>query len=546
MPVILSGCRLAYVDPMARLFYDEKDRFYREVKTIDLRKEKGFKNFADLDYYKNLPCVHRFDGKSNYQGTMFRFPFRDLSSGNPNPLSNNYFNREKINGLISAFKAEAAAMLVFLKNVNKITFEVLEGTSIIDSYVVVASQPYIDKCKQDRKMFIENIKNEVQKGTFSPHHLTYKLTIKEISKIQKEPKEYLYCLSEIFGCEYDGEFMGMVKDTDLAYVPLVGLAYKLNEPHSHGHIFCGLPLPLSKKSLTGLPVHINGYFALGPDRKDLKWKSISTEKSDDKSVMWNETLLRSLAPVAYLNLVNFLIDLKLPSDQIYNAWPCSENVNPKWRIFLAEFYSRLMKERCIYSDAIQTWNLPSEVKYLRKEYFKKHSEFKVIYNYLMLVEYNFAVVPDNVFVDIQSPFVMERTIIQNLVANHIDIYSSFPKEEQNILFSYIIRDQKDARKFLDKLPLRMAQGSSLRLKCYYTEQIYLPVYPYTKEFLPNYDRVIDAAFYSKENIQVLQAIGRAGMFPLILSWNYFFEILGTSNLIGFLQTRLNAKILRLS
>ena len=538
MPVILSGCRLVYIDPMARLFYDEKERFYREVKTIDLRKEKSFKNFADLDYYKNLPRVHRFDGKSNYQGTMFRFPFRDLPSRNPNPLSNNYFNLEKVNGLISAFKAEAAAMLVFLKNVNKITFEVLDGTAIIDSYVVVASQPYIDKCKQDRKTFIESIKNEVQKGTFSPHHLTYKLIIKEISKSQKEPKEYHYCLSEVFGYEYDGEFMRMVKDTDLAYVPLVGLAYKLNEPHSHGHIFCGLPLPLSKESLTGLPVHINGYFALGPDRKDLKWKSISTEKSDDKSVMWNEALLRNLAPVAYLNLVKSLIDLKLPSNQIYNAWPCSESVNPKWRIFLAEVYSRLIKERCIYSDAIQTWNLPSEVKYLRKEYFKEHSEFKVIYNYLMLVGYDFAVVPDNVFVDIQSPFVMERTIIQSLVANHIDIYSSFSKEEQNLLFSYLIRDQEDARKFLDRLPLRMAQGSPLKLTCYCTEKIYLPVHPYTKEFLPHYDGIINATFYSQENIQVLQAIGRAGMFSLIVSCNYFFQILDTNNLAGFLQERL--------
>ena len=163
----------------------------------------------------------------------------------------------------------------------------------------------------------------------------------------------------------------MIKDTDLAYVPLARLVYKLNEAHSHGHIFCGLPLPLSKESLTGLPVHVNEYFALGSDRKDLKWKSISTEKSDDKSVMWNETLLRNLAPVAYLNLVKFLIDLKRPSDQIYNAWPCSKNVKSKWRIFLTEIYSRLMKERCIYSDAIQTWNLPSEVKYLRNESFKK-------------------------------------------------------------------------------------------------------------------------------------------------------------------------------
>lgn len=132
---------------------------------------------------------------------------------------------------------------------------------------------------------------------------------------------------------------------------------------------------------------------------------------------------------------------------------------------------------------------------------------------------------------------MERTIIQNLVANHIDIYSSFAKEEQNNLFSYIIRDQKDARKFLDRFPLRLTQGSPLRLTYYYTEQIYLPVYPYTKEFLPNYDRVIDASFYSKENIQVLQAIGRAGMLPLIVSCTYFFKILDRYKQSGWFLTR---------
>ena len=125
-----------------------------------------------------------------------------------------------------------------------------------------------------------------------------------------------------------------------------------------------------------------------------------------------------------------------------------------------------------------------------------------------------------------------------MVANHIDIYSSFSKEEQNLLFSYLIRDQEDARKFLDRLPLRMVQGSPLKLTYYCTEKIYLPIYPYTKEFLPNCDRVIDVTFYSKENIQVLQAIGKVGMFPLIVLCNYFLKILDTSNLAGFLQERL--------
>ena len=140
MPIILSGSRFAYVDPMARLFYDQEDRCYREVKIINLKKEIGFKKFSDIDYYKHLPDVFKFDGAAKYRGTLFRFPFRNSLTRNSDLLSSNCFDSERINGLISAFKKEAAMMLVFLKNVNKITFEVLDGTTETDFYFVEATE----------------------------------------------------------------------------------------------------------------------------------------------------------------------------------------------------------------------------------------------------------------------------------------------------------------------------------------------------------------------------------------------------------------------
>ena len=172
-----------------------------------------------------------------------------------------------------------------------------------------------------------------------------------------------------------------------------------------------------------------------------------------------------------------------------------------------------MKERCIFSNAVKTWEIPSQVQILRStsSYFKRDLDFKVIYDLLMKTKYKFAVVPDNVFAGIQNPVVMDRSNIQDLIAENISSCLSCTKEDQNVLLSYVIHNEVDARKFFDKLPLRMVQGPPQRLASNREGQIYLLFNPFTKEFLPTNDRVIDVAFYSKENVQILKVIARTGI-----------------------------------
>ena len=440
---------------------------------------------------------------------MFRFPFRDSAPKNPNSLSDNCFNSEKINGLISAFKEEAATMLVFLKNVNQITFEVLDGAEIVDTYSAKVSQSSLQTYRQTRKEFLTNIKEEMERETFSPHSVTYEIKLKEL--LGEELKESHFCLSEFFGSNYDREFMDMVKDKDLSYVPLLRVAYWRDNPHSDGHIYCGLPLPFSQESLTGLPVHVNGYFSLGLDRKDLKCKSISTAKSVDKSVLWNEILIKKLLPQAYLNLLKFLINLELKSSDVYGAWPSKDKVNSKWKMFLPKFHSQLVKERSIFSDGMEIWEIPSKIQLLKRRYFKQESEFEVIYKYLKSIKYKFAVVPEELLAGVQGSVVMDRAAIQNLVAQNINIYRSFNKEEQNFLLSYAIRDQADAAKFIGKIPLRMGSGLFTNLSSTSSAKTYVPVDPYSKDFLLSYKKVIDVEYYSHKETLVLQALGKTGM-----------------------------------
>ena len=69
-----------------------------------------------------------------------------------------------MNDLISAFKKEAATMLVFLKNVNRITFEVVDELKL---KIHIGLRSHNCLCL---------MKNE----TFSPVTVTYEIKLKEL------------------------------------------------------------------------------------------------------------------------------------------------------------------------------------------------------------------------------------------------------------------------------------------------------------------------------------------------------------------------------
>ena len=83
---------------------------------------------------------------------------------------------------------------------------------------------------------------------------------------------------------------------------------KTNAHEPQGHLFCFLPLPLESKSLTGLPVHVNGFFALSQNRRHLKWPSADQDETlTDKSLLWNKGLLQEVLPKAYAELILHVI-----------------------------------------------------------------------------------------------------------------------------------------------------------------------------------------------------------------------------------------------
>ncbi|CAN0319020.1 unnamed protein product, partial [Ectocarpus sp. 12 AP-2014] len=69
-------------------------------------------------------------------------------------------------------------------------------------------------------------------------------------------------------------------------------------PAPRGAAYCFLPLPV----LTGLPVHVNGYFELSSNRRDI-WSGSDMVGDGELRANWNKALVEELAASCYTRVL---------------------------------------------------------------------------------------------------------------------------------------------------------------------------------------------------------------------------------------------------
>ena len=93
-----------------------------------------------------------------------------------------------------------------------------------------------------------------------------------------------------------------------------------------GAAYCFLSLPVS----TGLPVHVNGFFELSSNRRDV-WQAGADMTGDGRTrAEWNAALMRSTIAPSYLRLLRKLKQRLGYSVQYQSAWPTLEGVGAPW------------------------------------------------------------------------------------------------------------------------------------------------------------------------------------------------------------------------
>ncbi|XP_048734804.2 sacsin-like [Ostrea edulis] len=376
-PLIISGKQLLVIDP-----HQDSSKV---CQTMQLRKLHKYKKMKVEDCLETFQGVFGFDQSTldngHFKGTIFRFPLRE----NETELSDNTYDESKVNDLFMSFKDEAPVSLLFLK------------------------------CLESIELLREEKENSLQTSDVGKFHFSVKIdesTVETVRSARTDMRSKMQGLEDTLPSmsivnKYDmsvcvtddthvttaktWKVMNLFKgennmtshlkklscDSSLSYSPLVGVALDMDCPLDlQGHVFCFLPLPLTEKSLSGLPIHINGCFALSQNRRVVKWPTadqIRHHAHTDKSIQWNQALVEEVLSELYSKFILELVEesqrqgsRKEYARIVSRCIPNTENVDEHWQILISPMIDK-MRDMPVYFTPHEggKWILKNQAVFLR-------------------------------------------------------------------------------------------------------------------------------------------------------------------------------------
>ena len=358
---------------------------------------------------------------NSFQGTLFRFPLRTKKQAVRSEIKQDYYGHNQMRELLEIFVRGAKTLLLFTQNVcqvsifhlprdsteltqPKLMFQVTKALShsgimrelsvpmklpLHQSNVSTDDLHLLKQCNFLRASSQVLTHKEDMKETNdyllrSAITINIKATLTECGRLFFEDKISLHNSSEVwFVASSMGKGQAMqfsVNDTSL--LPAAAVAVKLlpqesekfvpepvvshaagSKSHHNGSVFCYLPLPIH----SGLPVHINGTFAVASNRRHLKQKT-----EDDKACPedeWNNVLFEDSVCTAYLDLLE---DMKTNATTycFHSLWPRSCDIQPYFEPLARSFYEKVASGGySLFSDG-DTWVGINQVVFL-EPYFRR-------------------------------------------------------------------------------------------------------------------------------------------------------------------------------
>ncbi|XP_053401277.1 sacsin-like [Mercenaria mercenaria] len=362
-PCVISGDTVLLIDPHQST---EKVNSIFDICALDEYIEEGLNSEAFWGALENTFGLSRNTlGEDGFQGTLFWFPLRETKSD----LSETLYTETKVKNLFDSFQSDASNILLFLKHLEKISLHIRDADERMKEILKIEIDDKDGAVRKTRNIFKERIMDINSTPKSSDIHSTLKMVLHTSSLDADKSEEWL--VVSYFVRESASEvFRNLMRNKDLGYSPYVGVAVPLNThlEEFEGHVFCFLPLPREGERLTGLPVHVNGFFALSQNRHHMKWETEEQEGKhiDDKSILWNKALIEEALPKAYELLVLEAIKIakKNLNDEafvkaVYNAMPVCKNsprkTHKRWMTLENKLYEKLEKRNIIYTAQTNQW-----------------------------------------------------------------------------------------------------------------------------------------------------------------------------------------------
>ncbi|XP_054471897.1 sacsin [Anoplopoma fimbria] len=357
IPSILSGNSLLILDPnVTHLKKHIKQNTNPGIK-LDLSQKRLFHCFpGQFGPYERIFGCHfsRQSPSEPYPGTLIRLPFRTEEEAVKSEISSKVYHKHNIITFQQHLTNNSQTHLLFLKNINTLSLQrILNNVStpprdneieavLTVSKTTVSTMRIPDGTNMSKQHEAEKslmkldgkCKEVIDCGTVNIVQITSQQS--GVTEVQS------WLLYNCFGTHQSLQ-MALQKNKQARFsLPIGGIAVPLqNDPETGkltslqtdlvGQAFCFLPLSIH----TGLPVNVNGTFAVTSNRKGL-WES--GVKHD-----WNKALLQDPVVTAY---VTALLTLKSMSENkqlqpyLYHTfWPDREKVSETFKPLVDALYS---------------------------------------------------------------------------------------------------------------------------------------------------------------------------------------------------------------
>ena len=383
----------------------------KDVKRLQ-RFKNQFKPFNSI-----FGCdLHLETEDNSFDGTLFRFPLRTAEQAAKSEIKKLVYNDQEMRELLQMFLDRAKSLLFFTQNVLhlevhrtseslreglppelmfQVTKSMLEGGIRRELSVPITlpatamkldaeQQTLLTQCnflqassiaaKKARGHAVKPFEFPESSIAVDVHCSVTESGLKFFKRHQRFREECETWL--VVSSMGNGQALQFSKN-DPSLLPSAGVAVQLEPTESgnfmplpvvknvegfypNGTIFCYLPLPIR----SGLPVHINGPFAVTSNRRHLQKKL-----EDDKTcygVMWNNVLLHDSVVSAFLKLLEDVKQI-IPGDGSYayhSLWPRACSVCQDCWSFLASFYEQITSGgHHLFSDGLR-WVDISQVVFL--------------------------------------------------------------------------------------------------------------------------------------------------------------------------------------
>ncbi|MBN3311755.1 SACS protein, partial [Atractosteus spatula] len=439
LPTIFSARHLGMLDPQETIFGEREGGNIWSLDDSEDREEllSLHDQFQPLKDVLEQVCGQRWEDviskDQHFSGTLFRFPLRDK----PSEISPNLYTSEKITQLFDSFSADADMSLLFLRNVTEVSLIHINSQGSVNVHLkVTASKPHISEILEPR--------NDVQAEALTwLKHISY-----HSSDDRETQKQWL-----VTSCSMK---KGHVQQLDslaekLCFSPQVSLAFPLDKEEGsfNGRLSCFLPLPNNEPNRTGFPLHVNACFGLTDNRRHIKWQE--EDQKYDEAAQWNELLVQTVLPLAYLQIILDAINLStqsiLPASIVYDLWPNISQMKDKekWMGVTIEIFQHLLQLNVLFlaGDEKQCVK-PAEAVFLPPDD-KDTSMMKAIADLLIKEGQLLVKIPSHILGAIQSVFKKPQSLtfvtpdfIRRVL--HKSNLSGLSNEDKLFLLEYVLSD----------------------------------------------------------------------------------------------------------